>query len=562
MSTRKASIGSPLAQERYMSSVEMAEREGLKGMPVAAKAALYSDPRIRSLLFFLQVLSARPGGFEKVASDVLQMFPERLGSPTMHKLGANGGQTYSAEQVRAIRTELDFVLALGIQSRFPLKGERSGNRREVASLRAAMDDDERAEDSRVRDAEASKHPASYPASEFVQYCRELAADNLSEFLWEFCLDPRIELLFINQPRKPVRSSTLLVEAGRHWNQDTASLSYFHDLTGALLEYKTRHEEQARAQVAETEITKAVFRTLERGLQSRKIVVVQGVEGVGKSYSGEAWRERHLGEAVFVRLNGVVSETIFFQAVCKSLGLGSSVGRKSQEMQIRIEHHLERSGIMLIIDEAHRLFPHTERMYAQPRLMNWVYGCWDKKIPVALLVTPQFVSRMDEVERQTDWRSGQLKRRIVAWTKLPEKLSEKDLRAVAQNIAPSYTSAMKDELVDCALPSRRQIDAMRRAMHDAEFIAGEKGHKTPTSQDLLEGIAEALLTDQAMTTPLDRKRQTNLPDGKRRRGRRTPDAMTMQDDCTSVPGIEEEPQFTGTVSPSRGTRPPLVEVALD
>ena len=37
--TRKASFGSPLAQERYMSSVEMAEKEGLKGMPVAAKAA-------------------------------------------------------------------------------------------------------------------------------------------------------------------------------------------------------------------------------------------------------------------------------------------------------------------------------------------------------------------------------------------------------------------------------------------------------------------------------------------------------------------------------------------
>lgn len=538
-----------------MSSVEMAENDGLKGMPVAAKAALYSDPRIRSLLFFLRAMSSRPGGLEKVATDVLEMFPERLGSPTMHKLGVNGGHAYSAEQVRAIRNEIDFVLELGIQSRFPLKGERS---------EAARYDDERAEDSRERDAEASKHPGSYPASAFVQYCRELAADNLSEFLWEFCLDPRIELLFINQPRKPVRSSPLLAEAGRHWNLDTASLSYFHDITGALLEYKARHEEQARARFAETDISKAVFRTLERGLHSRRMVVVQGVEGVGKSFSGEAWREIHLGEAVFVRLEGIVTKTTFFQSISSACGLASSVSQKSQEMQIRIRHFLERSGIMLIIDEAHRLFQQTERIYSHPELLNWVYTCWDQKIPVALLVTPQFVSRMDAVECQTDWRSGQLKRRILVWTKLPEKLSETDLRAIAQNIAPLFTAAMVDELVDCALPSRRQIDAMRRAMSAAEFIAEEKGRTAPTFPDLLAGIADAQLTDQAMTTPLDRKRQANTSDSGRRTRRQRSIGSPMQDGCNSPAGTDaraDETEFTRAVTPSRQTWPQMAETTL-
>ncbi len=564
MSTRKASIGSPLAQERYMSSVKMAENDGLKGMPVAAKAALYSDPRIRSLLFFLREISARPGGFDKVAADVLEMFPERLGSPTMHKLGVSGGQIYSAEQVRAVRNELDSVLELGTQGRFPIKGESGPRRWDEALRRADMGEEEWAEDVRRCEAEASKHPASYPASEFVQYCRDLATANLSEFLWEFCLDPRIELVSHNDRRKPPRLSTWLAGAGKHWNTETANLSYFQDITCALLEYRAHHQEQARARLAETDVSKAIFRTLERGLRSRGIVVVQGVEGVGKSYSGEAWRERHLGEAVFVRLEGIVTKTTFFQSISGACGLAPSVSQKSQEMQIRIRHFLERSGLMLIIDEAHRLFQQTERIYSHPELLNWVYTCWDQKIPVALLVTPQFVSRMDAVERQTDWRAGQLKRRIVVWTKLPEKLLETDLRAIAQNIAPRYSPAMLDELVDCALPSRRQIDAMRRAMSEAEFIADENGRKAPTFQDLLAGIADAQLTDQAMTTPLDRKRQANTSDSGRRTRRQRSIGSPMQDGCNSPAETDasaDETEFTRAVTPSRQTRPQMAEATL-
>ena len=568
-----------------MSSVEFRDRRGLQGMPVATKAELYADPRKRSLLLFLRAMSSRPGGLEKVAEDLIEMFPERLGSPTMHKLGMKPDRSYDTEAVKIIRAELGIGQRL---SPIPLRGEQGGNgepltdaerrnirqgvEKSLASDKGFFDEliEERVAElessARLAKAEviARQHPTHYPASAFVRWCDKAARQNLPSFLWEYCTNPKIRLVTTDESPQSVGRYEYLEGDLRFWNPETASLAYFHDLTGALLEYKARHEAQARAQFAETAVSKSVFGTLDRGLRSRKIVVVQGVEGIGKSFSSEAWNECHLGEAVFVRLEGIVTKTTFFQSLSSACGLASSVSQKSQEMQIRIRHFLERSGLMLIIDEAHRLFQQTERIYSHPELLNWVYTCWDQKIPVAMLVTPQFVSRMDEVERQTDWRSGQLKRRIVKWTRLPEKLAAEDLQAIARNIAPRYAAAMLGELVDFALPSRRQIDAMRNAMEAAESIAEEKGRKTPIFQDLLDGIADAQLTDQAMTTPLDRMRQSGGPTGGKRKGRRIANALPLQDDCSELgPGADSsaETEFTRTVTPSRGQRPQMAEPVL-
>ena len=66
-STRHAPQGSAISFERYMSSPEFVELRGIPGTAVAAKARLYSDPRKRGLLFFLQSLSLKEGGLHQVA---------------------------------------------------------------------------------------------------------------------------------------------------------------------------------------------------------------------------------------------------------------------------------------------------------------------------------------------------------------------------------------------------------------------------------------------------------------------------------------------------------------
>ena len=73
-STRHAPEGAPISFERYMSSPHYAELRGIPGAAVAAKAQLYSDPRKRSLLFFLQSLSLKESGLRGVARRLLAKF--------------------------------------------------------------------------------------------------------------------------------------------------------------------------------------------------------------------------------------------------------------------------------------------------------------------------------------------------------------------------------------------------------------------------------------------------------------------------------------------------------
>src|SRR6266852_7976184 len=85
-STRHAPQGSAVSYERYMSSPEFAELRGIPGTAVAAKAQLYSDARKRSLLFFLQSLSLKDGGLQRVARTLVESFPGRYEGELAHFL--------------------------------------------------------------------------------------------------------------------------------------------------------------------------------------------------------------------------------------------------------------------------------------------------------------------------------------------------------------------------------------------------------------------------------------------------------------------------------------------
>src|SRR5713101_534781 len=86
MNTRYAPEGAPISFERYMSSPEFAELRGIPGTAVAAKAQLYPEPCKRSLLFFLQSLSLKDGGLQRVARTLLERVPGHSESELTHFL--------------------------------------------------------------------------------------------------------------------------------------------------------------------------------------------------------------------------------------------------------------------------------------------------------------------------------------------------------------------------------------------------------------------------------------------------------------------------------------------
>jgi len=89
-----------------MSSPEFAELRGINTIAATAKASILSSDRERSLIYFLQGISLAPGGLTKFTRQLLEKFPEKIGTPTMHRVGTKAGKVYSGEVLGIIAYEV------------------------------------------------------------------------------------------------------------------------------------------------------------------------------------------------------------------------------------------------------------------------------------------------------------------------------------------------------------------------------------------------------------------------------------------------------------------------
>ncbi len=214
----------------------------------------------------------------------------------------------------------------------------------------------------------------------------------------------------------------------------ARLDYFQDIIGALIEYKARHDAQARENFQLTTIGKKIWETLDYAAASQSMVLLDGLEGRGKTEAVKAWCASHLGSARFVSLKGITNKTTAFREIARALGIASSYARTAPEMQARIEDVLKRSKLMLVIDEAHFVFNQSRRMYTRPELVDWIdTAICNHGIPIALVTTPQFIVCMTRAADQVEWNYRQFRRRVKRWNKLPDHNTKQDIMAVAKSV---------------------------------------------------------------------------------------------------------------------------------
>ena len=312
-STRHAPEGAPISFERYMSSPEYAELRGIPGTAVAAKAQLYSDARKRSLLFFLQSLSVKEAGLQRVAQ----------------------------------------------------------------TLKCSAD------------------------------CEK----ELTKLLIELCIDPK-----------------LLIES------KSASLPpRYVRIIDALYKFRERSEAKIRADFVLTTIGKEIFETLDHALAIGKMVVIEGESGSGKTTAVEAWCAQHQGEARFVSLSGITHKTGFFRKLALTIGLAASK-RKGSDIQVKVEDFFHKSRLMLVVDEAHYLWPRLQQRESSPVLVDWINTALvNHNVPVALICTDQFAKLKKRVEERTGWTSEQLEHRVKRYKKLTTLPTKQDLEAVATKL---------------------------------------------------------------------------------------------------------------------------------
>lgn len=563
-STRHAPAEAPLNQERYMSSPEFAELRGISGTAAAAKAALLDDPAKRSLLLFLQSVWHRG-----IAAEILETVPEFIGTPTMRKIGMKAGQVYNADQVRVIRDELGCKPAL-----FPLRGEPDCpkpdpmayfffNRREDF---APEDDLEYKRDFELYQAsvaKAAKAAQSYPATAFVDYCRARTLAELPGFLVDLCINPRV---LIASRSSASGTDSEAIEAVMDYLSEIqkddikpAAFRYLFDPIGALLEYQRRYASRAREQFVETTVSRKVWSALDKALKSRRIQLVDGLEGRGKTEAVKAWCKMHRGEARYVSLSGITGQTNVFKEISRALGIASTYSRKANEMQQRINDTLRRSGLLLVIDEAHWLFDPRPRMSSRPALVDWINtDLYNHGVRVALICTPQFMQSANQAVRQVGWNIRQFIRR-TEYALLPEKNTKADLEAAARHLAPKLSAEGIKLMVGYALLSKRDMSGLGDVIEEARLGARADDRDAITFADVERAINGTLIpSDKAFAERVEINRASN-----RQRGPRSTEPagdLLPDEEITATPlrspgrdaaALLQEPLRTDLPSPRRG-----------
>lgn len=454
-STRRQSGDGPLRQERFASSPEF--ERGLMANLVAKRCSVLESAEARDLVWFLQFISHQGGGIKKLAADVCTQFPERIATESMRKFGTKPGQVYSASQVRQVREEIS-------STGFPLRGDECADAFDASVLL------NESEHSRGATTYGSGFPNSYPASDFVNVCHQ-ASEKLSDHLAVLCLDP-----------------ALPVADGAPW--------YFPTLFSTLREYQSAWA-AANQPKAVTSIGRLLSSALDYCVESRRLVLIDGMPRIGKSAGAKAWCAANPGRARYVECPSTNDDFSFFRAIALSLGVAINLKSKAQELRNRIEEALQRGDLALVLDEAHYLWPQSHFRNTTPGRVNWLMTALvNHGVAVALVTTPQFFRSQKAIEHATCWTSEQFTGRIGHYEKLPDTLTDADLRAVAGALLPDGDERTILALTTYAQSSAKYLAGIDAIVCRARFIARHAGREKILFADVRTAIKESAIPSDA------------------------------------------------------------------
>ena len=541
-STRKAKDDSVFHQARYASSPEF--ERGLIANLVAKRAAICDDAADRELIWFIQYLSHQTGGVPALARDLISKYSDRLQTPAMVEIGMKPGRVCNADQVKAIREQMPHEFAY----RFPLRGEadfldvisRRSYRDEDAdgdkALRQLMAGDDYLSDGEKRELaqKANAYPGFYSSQDFITLCIEEAKSKLENYLRELCVNPATRF-----------------DAGP-W--------YFPGLISTLREYMAEFIKAKTAGGFVTALGQKVCDVLDYTAYCRGLTLVQGEARLGKSHAAWTWYEQHPGNARFAEVPTGNDEATFFRVLARGLGLGNFLNYKVVQIRERVESVLLTGHIILVLDEAQRLWPQTNFREGYPKRIVWVMTMANAGVPICMVSTPQFFVTQKVVEKN-GWNSAQLTGRISHYESLPVDLSPEDLMAVAKTVLPEADAQSLRALAVYARSSARYLAAIDSIAKRARYIAMRAGRAAATTDDVRKAMQESVI-------PADTKLHRALDaSGKSKPAKMTPAQILPEAEMEPMPAPDREdflPAHSRLAPIATGSRPrvgnplPLVE----
>ncbi|HOX01128.1 MAG TPA: ATP-binding protein [Candidatus Paceibacterota bacterium] len=348
---------------------------------------------------------------------------------------------------------------------------------------------------------------------------------LDQFLVDLCINPK--MLFGTSTDEDLANHVMreqfIVQSDgtREGDFFPAVLETAEDVIGDLYRFQADYVSKATQSLTMTSIGRQVCDALDCYLFKqcdKRMLVVQGNAQIGKTTAAHAWCQQHIGQARYVTLSGILSRTVFFRSLSDAFGVAGGMAYNSTQMQDLLERLLPRMGLMLVIDEAHYLWPQSERVNGPPLLINWLdTALVNQGVRVALVTTPQFAHRRRMVESQTGWTSEQLAGRIKRYLPLPLVPTKLDLEKVARRLLPDADPDAIKHMVAYAIVTKRYMPSVVDTADDARMIAGQEGR----SRILFKDVERAIKyyrepSDQAQARAFDR----DLDQARTRPGKRS------------------------------------------
>jgi hypothetical protein len=444
-STRYAADGSELQQHRWASAPEFST--SVSALLAAKRINLIADRQLRDLLWFIQWRSLKPRGLRGLAEEIVAKFPERLSTPAMRRLGLKPGKKLSRRETLQLRQEFS-----NGDNEFALRSDRKDNgpKNEDPTWIVPGDD----------------APEFYLTDDFLSRISS-HAEALHEHLMRLCVDPSIKL-----DRSDRRS----------W--DNGGVWYFDDLLGAVKQLRSECIGKTDNILADTEASRQINNALDFCFRRRRMILIEGKAGIGKTETVKAWCKRQQGLARYVEVPSSNDDRSFFTAIAEAIGVARGASYNGQQIKLRVEEALRSSGLVLVLDEAQFAWPQYMRPQGIPSRIQWIKTTFDAGTPIALVALPKFSEWQQLYAKLTLWDDDQLERRLNRKVLLPDAHSKEDLLKIARARHPNGAKASWTLLVGYALvATKKQASAITEALESALDIAQQQGRDSITYDDI-------------------------------------------------------------------------------
>jgi hypothetical protein len=432
MSSTRRSTDGEFHQERYCSAPEF-EGDAINGLPAAKRIALVKDKSAREVLWFLQWRSLAPGGLQAVCDELVTSFPERIGTPTLRKLSGSKRDFLNKSELQKIRDEFGLGNVEDWSDYWLIEGQSTRQRRDEI-------------------------PVEERKLEFYRAQVREQLDELPTLLKQFCLDPKSDI------------------ARGVW--------FFDDLLGALVELRKRTAGAARSRLAETAIALKIFETLDFWLARRRMVLIEGVAGIGRTASARAWSDSQCGLVRLIEVPSSRDDRSFFAAIARELGVARGTSMKAQEIKVRIEEMLATSELLLAFDESQYLWGGYERPRKTPDRLLWIKTVFDGGSPICLVAHTDFSKWQAHYVKRTLWTDEQFERRLNRRVVLQPEHSEEDMLKIARAHLPNGDRRCWKLLAGYALGTeKKQASGIVEALESARYRAERAGRDQVTFGDI-------------------------------------------------------------------------------